>query len=207
MAVVVVGDRKVVEPGIAALELGAAARGAGRGVLQIAPVVIIGAGAAGLVAAIAAAEGPVPVTVLEGTADGGRKILISGGGRCNILPAAIQPERLVTDSPPAMLRGLLRSWPLADMRRFFEHDLSLPLAFEADTGKWFPASHRARDVRDALVRAAQARGVEFRWNARVIRVEPTGARWHLGTAAGGIEASRVIVADRRALRGARHQAI
>jgi predicted Rossmann fold flavoprotein len=134
------------------------------------------------------------VTVLEGTADGGRKILISGGGRCNILPAAIQPERFVTDSPPAILRGLLRSWPLADMQRFFEHDLSLPLTFEAETGKWFPASHRARDVRDALVRVARARGVEFRWNTRVTSVDPLGIRWQIGTTAGSIEASRVIAA-------------
>jgi predicted Rossmann fold flavoprotein len=156
--------------------------------------VIIGAGAAGLVAALFAAEGPAPVVVLERTADGGRKILISGGGRCNILPAAIQPERFVTDSPPTVLRGLLRSWPLADMRRFFEHDLSLPLAFETDTGKWFPASHKARDVRDVLVRAARARHVDVRWNTQVTGLHRSGDRWRIDTFAGTLDASRVIVA-------------
>ena len=66
------------------------------------PIVIVGAGAAGLVAAIFAAspEGP-PVILLERTADGGRKILISGGGRCNVLPSTLAPERFVTDSPPS----------------------------------------------------------------------------------------------------------
>jgi predicted Rossmann fold flavoprotein len=156
--------------------------------------VIIGAGAAGLVAALFAAEKPVPVVVLEGTADGGRKILISGGGRCNILPAAIQPQRFVTDSPPAILRGVLRSWPLAGMQRFFEHDLSLPLAFEADTGKWFPASHKARDVRDALVRTARTRGVDLRWSTRVTSLDRVGSQWRIGTTAGTLDASRVIVA-------------
>ena len=60
---------------------------------------MIGAGAAGLVAAIAAAGGPVPVLLIESTADGGRKILISGGGRCNVLPATLAPDRFVTDAP------------------------------------------------------------------------------------------------------------
>ena len=155
---------------------------------------MVGAGAAGLVAALFAAEGPAPVVVLERTADGGRKILISGGGRCNILPAAIQPERFVTDSPPAVLRGLLRSWPLADMRRFFEHDLSLPLAFEPDTGKWFPASHKARDVRDVLVRAARARGVDFRWSTSLAGLSRVGSHWQVDTTSGPLTASRVIVA-------------
>ena len=50
--------------------------------------VVVGAGAAGLVAAIFAAERS-SVTVIERTSDGGRKILISGGERCNILPVAL----------------------------------------------------------------------------------------------------------------------
>ena len=69
------------------------------------PVVVVGAGAAGLVAAIVAAERS-PVTVIERTSDGGRKILISGGGRCNILPTALEPDRFVTDSPAHLLRSM-----------------------------------------------------------------------------------------------------
>jgi len=55
------------------------------------PIVVVGAGAAGLAAAIHAGGHGVPVVVLEATADGGRKILISGGGRCNVLPQALEP--------------------------------------------------------------------------------------------------------------------
>ena len=78
-------------------------------------IAVVGAGAAGLMAAIfAASPGGLPVTVFERTADGGRKILISGGGRCNILPSTLAPERFVTDSPAHIMRGLLRSWPLAE---------------------------------------------------------------------------------------------
>jgi len=54
--------------------------------------VIVGAGAAGIVAAIFASERS-SVTVIERTSDGGRKILISGGGRCNILPVALEPAQ------------------------------------------------------------------------------------------------------------------
>jgi NADPH-dependent 2,4-dienoyl-CoA reductase/sulfur reductase-like enzyme len=79
------------------------------------PIVIVGAGAAGLVAAIFAARQGARVVLLERTTDGGRKILISGGGRCNILPRALEPERFVSESP-VLVRRLLRSWPLTGQR-------------------------------------------------------------------------------------------
>ena len=50
--------------------------------------------------------------LLERTRDGGRKILISGGGRCNILPSTVDESRFVTDSSPHTLRRIVRSWPL-----------------------------------------------------------------------------------------------
>ena len=57
-------------------------------------VVIIGAGAAGLMAALWATGGPRPVFLLEGGERPGKKILISGGGRCNVLPSHVDPGRL-----------------------------------------------------------------------------------------------------------------
>src|SRR5688500_3279067 len=124
------------------------------------PVAVVGAGAAGLLAALSAARAGAPVVLLERTSDGGRKILISGGGRCNILPSVERPERFVTDSSPHTLKRLLRSWPLAEQRAFFERELQVPLELEEETGKLFPATNRARDVRDRLaagVREAGAR--------------------------------------------------
>ena len=106
---------------------------------EAADIVVVGAGAAGLMAAIFAARAGGRVLLLERTHDGGRKILISGGGRCNVLPSTLEPNRFVTDSSPHTLRNLLRSWPLAEQRRFFEEDLGIPLALEAETGKLFPA--------------------------------------------------------------------
>ena len=157
-------------------------------------IVVIGAGAAGLLAAIAAADAGGPVLVLERTADGGRKILISGGGRCNVLPATLAPERFVTASKPHLMRGLLRSWPLAQQRAFFEERLGLPLALEAETGKLFPVSNRARDVRDALVGLAQELGVVFRFNASVSDVAPRDQGWVVRVGSDSIAATRIVIA-------------
>jgi predicted Rossmann fold flavoprotein len=131
------------------------------------PVVVVGAGAAGCMAAIFAARAGARVLLIERTRDGGRKILISGGGRCNVLPSAMQPSQYVTASSPNTLRKMLLSWPLAEQRRFFEDELRIPLALEESSAKLFPASNRARDVRDALLAAARAAGAEIRFETTV----------------------------------------
>lgn len=161
------------------------------------PVVVIGAGAAGLMAAIHAAGDGRRVVLLERTADGGRKILISGGGRCNILPGQASPERFVTDSPPPLLRHVLRGWPLEAQRRFFEEELGLPLVLEEESGKLFPAVNRARVVRDRLVAEARDRGVEVRFGVLVrgVTAPEGGGVWRVTLEdAGPLEARRVIVA-------------
>ncbi|HXO19162.1 MAG TPA: aminoacetone oxidase family FAD-binding enzyme, partial [Thermoanaerobaculia bacterium] len=164
------------------------------------PIVVVGAGAAGLLAAIAAAGKGRPVLLFESTRDGGRKILVSGGGRCNVLPSQVEPERFVTDSSPNSLRKLLLSWPLAEQRRFFEEEVGIPLALEPETGKLFPASNRARDVRDGLFGLAARRGVEIRFEAKVGGLEPptrSGIRtWTVRLADGeAIAAAAVVLAS------------
>ena len=95
-------------------------------------MVVIGAGAAGTMAAIFAASAGADTLLLERTPDAGRKILISGGGRCNILPARADDSRFVTDSSPHTLRKILRSWPLHEQIAFFERDAGLPLIEEPE---------------------------------------------------------------------------
>jgi predicted Rossmann fold flavoprotein len=157
-------------------------------------VVVVGAGPAGLVAAIFAARAGAAVRLLERTADGGKKILISGGGRCNVLPSQPALERFVTDSPPHLLRGLLRSWPLAAQRAFFERDLGIPLALEPDTGKLFPVSNRAKDVRDALVDHARALNVRLDFNVRVTGLERDQHGWVVTTTHEALPTHRVVLA-------------
>ena len=157
-------------------------------------VAVIGAGAAGLVAAAFAAAGGARVTLIERTKDGGRKILISGGGRCNVLPSAIAPDRFVTDSPAHLLRGMLRSWPLHEQRAFFEDELRIPLALEEESGKLFPRSNRAKDVRDALIAFARSRNVAIRFDTTVTDVTPSAGAFAVETSQGDLLVDRVVVA-------------
>jgi predicted Rossmann fold flavoprotein len=159
------------------------------------PVVVVGAGAAGLMAAHFAASAGVPTLVLERTRQGGKKIVISGGGRCNVLPSEVRPERFVTASSPHTLRNLLRSWPLDEQRRFFEDALGLRLVLEPETGKLFPASNRATDVRDALVGAAREAGAAFRFDTQVADLRPGAGGWRVMLAGGeAVEAAAVVLA-------------
>src|ERR671912_230709 len=157
-------------------------------------VVVVGAGAAGLVAAAFASAGGAQVVLLERTKDGGRKILISGGGRCNVLPSALAPERFVSDSPAHLVRGMLRDWPLHEQRAFFETDLQIPLALEEESGKLFPRSNRARDVRDGLVTHARAKGVEIRFDTTVTDLSIAAAGFTIVTSHGDVHCDRVVLA-------------
>ncbi|MGV3707359.1 MAG: NAD(P)/FAD-dependent oxidoreductase [Gemmatimonas sp.] len=158
-------------------------------------VVVIGAGAAGTLAAIFAAKHGAETVLLERTRDGGRKILISGGGRCNVLPLRLDESRFQTDSSPNVLRKIVRSWPLDEQRRFFENDLGIALSEEVESLKVFPASNKARDVRDGLLEHAYKHGTELRFNTLVTSLRPVDGRWHVGIdGASAIEADAVIVA-------------
>ena len=140
-------------------------------------VVVIGAGAAGSMAAIFAAARGAETLLLERTQDGGRKILISGGGRCNILPATVDESRFVTDSSPHTLRKMIRAWPLREQIRFFEDEMGIPLAEETESAKLFPASNRARDVRDGLLALAVRRGATLMTDTKAIGFAPRAAGW------------------------------
>jgi hypothetical protein len=158
-------------------------------------VVVIGAGAAGCMAAIFAAQEGADVLLLERMKDGGRKILISGGGRCNVLPSRLSPAQYFTASSPHTLKKMLLSWPLAEQRKFFEHTLGIPLKLEPESGKLFPVSDKARDVRDGLVDYAKHVGVRMQHNCYVIGLRSENGRWHVQVEGGNeIEAARVIVA-------------
>jgi hypothetical protein len=160
--------------------------------------VVVGGGAAGLCASIFAAERGRRVVLLERTRDGGRKIVMSGGGRCNVLPSQLDPSRFVTASSPHTMKKLLLAWPLQEQRRFFEETLAIPLALEPETGKLFPVSNRSRDVRDGLLRLAVGRGVEVRFGVKVRDVVPTEdatSRWRIEIEGGPpIPAASVVLA-------------
>ncbi|HEX2210168.1 MAG TPA: aminoacetone oxidase family FAD-binding enzyme [Longimicrobium sp.] len=159
------------------------------------PIVVVGAGAAGTMAAIFAARGGRRTLLLERTRDGGRKILISGGGRCNVLPSRVDAARYFTESSRNSMKKMLLSWPLDDQRRFFEDEVGLRLALEPETGKLFPESNRARDVRDGLLALARRSGVETVFETYVVGLRPPsgGEPWKVLIDGGGEIAAAAIV--------------
>ena len=160
----------------------------------VASVAVVGAGAAGLVAAAFAASRGANVTLIERTKDGGRKILISGGGRCNVLPSVLAPERFISAARPQLLRAMLRAWPLHEQKAFFENDLDVPLALEDDSGKLFPRSNRAKDVRDALVAFAERHGVTIRFNTTVHGIARSDRGFTIDTSNDAVICDRVVLA-------------
>ena len=124
-------------------------------------IVVVGAGAAGLMAAIFAARGGADVTVVDSRARPGAKIRISGGGRCNILPSTFSLDRFHTSGSRPKMRNVLTSWPLSEVRAFFEDDLKIPLKVEA-SGKVFPVSDESREVVSALMHALSEAGASLK---------------------------------------------
>jgi predicted Rossmann fold flavoprotein len=161
------------------------------------PIVVVGAGAAGTMAAIFAAQAGRRTVLVERTRDGGRKILISGGGRCNVLPSQVDAGQYFTESSRNTLKKMLLSWPLAEQRRFFEEEMGIRLVLEPETGKLFPESNRARQVRDGLLELARRRGAETVFDTSVVGLRPPvdGGAWTV-LAEGGreIAAAAVVIA-------------
>jgi predicted Rossmann fold flavoprotein len=126
-------------------------------------VAVVGAGAAGLMAAIFAGRSGARVIALDAAPSIGKKILISGGGRCNVTHDVVTAADF--NGNRNAIGKVLRTFSVADTVAFFE-SLGVPLKRE-ETGKLFPVSDRARDVVDALLRAAKDAGVEIRTGQRV----------------------------------------
>ncbi len=158
----------------------------------------MGAGAAGLTAAIFAARAGARVLLLETRPAPGAKIRASGGGRCNVLPSAVALDDFHTSGSRAALRNILFSWPLDEVRAFFEHDLGVPLKREA-TGKLFPVDDDPRRVVAALLGACRAAGVTLHGDFRVTTAKRSGAdaapRFALAAAAGArVTCDRLVLA-------------
>jgi len=135
-------------------------------------VIVVGAGAAGLFAAIHAGRAGARVLALDGAKTLGAKILVAGGGRCNVTHHAVD-ERAYAGSSPNAIRNVLRRFGVAETVRFFgEYGVELK---QEDTGKLFPTTDDAHTILDALLAAARDARVEIRHPVRVTAVERTEA--------------------------------
>src|SRR5438105_9890545 len=120
-------------------------------------VAVIGAGAAGLMAALRAAELGRRVHLLEKNRRAGVKILMSGGTRCNITHATDNRGIVEAYGPPGrFLHSALAAFSVEDTIDFFETE-GVATKVE-ETGKVFPVSNKAADVLDALLRRLHRSG-------------------------------------------------
>lgn len=122
------------------------------------PVVVIGGGAAGMMAALSARRAGASVVLIEPNEKLGRKLYITGKGRCN-LTNNTTPEGVLQNVPRngRFLYSAVTRFPPAAVMEYFEH-LGVPLKTERG-GRVFPCSDRAADVIDALFFALKKAGV------------------------------------------------
>ncbi len=156
-------------------------------------VAIVGAGAAGLATAIFATRrrATLRVRVLDGARTPGAKILVSGGGRCNVTNASVTPADF-NGGRPAIVKHVLRALPVPATIAFFR-ELGVAL-HEEERGKLFPDSHRSRDVLDALLRELGRLGVELCAGHRVAAISRVGDRFSIDTSQGPLTARAVVLA-------------
>ncbi|MBE6617736.1 MAG: NAD(P)/FAD-dependent oxidoreductase [Ruminococcaceae bacterium] len=139
---------------------------------KIPRIVVIGAGAAGMMAAITAAELGARVTVLERNKFAGKKLRITGKGRCNVTNNCTPRELMdAVNRNPKFLYGPLNRFTPADTMEFFE-GLGVPLKTERGR-RVFPVSDKAGDVQEALVRRMRELGVRVFYGARATAIVPT----------------------------------
>jgi len=143
-------------------------------------VAVIGGGAAGLMAASAAAEAKgAHVILFEKNAYLGAKVMISGGGRCNVTTGIFDVKTLLKNYPRGakFLMSAMFRFPPEKVMEWFE-DHGVPLKIEEDM-RVFPKSDNGKDIVGALERDLRTKGVEIVCNASVTEITKKEGRFHL----------------------------
>ena len=138
-------------------------------------IIVIGGGAAGIMAAIRAAENGAQVILFERNNRLGRKLSITGKGRCNLTNAA-DTQEIIKNIPGngKFLNSVLNSFTSNDTINFFEN-LGLKTKLERGN-RIFPASDSAAEVIEVLTRALENLNVEVRLNSRVENIISDGEK-------------------------------
>jgi predicted Rossmann fold flavoprotein len=153
-------------------------------------VLIIGAGASGLMCAIEAGKRGRKVLVLDHANRAGKKILMSGGGRCNFTNYSVEPGNYISDNPHFCKSALSRytQWDfLALIGRY-----RIPF-HERDHGQLF-CDRSAKDIVDMLLAECELAGAAVRLNARIDSVERLDGRFHVKTSIGHFSSQSLVVA-------------
>ena len=153
-------------------------------------VIVLGAGAAGLMCAAVAGQRHRRVLLVEHNAQPGRKILISGGGRCNFTNIYCTPQNFISDNPHFAKSALALYQP----RHFLELVERYSIKWHEKTLGQLFCDHSARQIVDMLLAECERGHVDVRLNARGSAVEAGAGEFRVKCASGEFKAGALVVA-------------
>jgi predicted Rossmann fold flavoprotein len=153
-------------------------------------VVIIGAGAAGLMCALTAAARGRTVLLIDHANKAGKKILMSGGGRCNFTNMYTEPANFFSQNPHFAKSALARYTPWDFIAMVNEHGVPY---HEKKLGQLF-CDNKSRDILEMLLDECRLAGVDLRLSTSVQQIEKTESGYRLGTDMGDIASTSLVVA-------------
>ncbi|WP_342623491.1 NAD(P)/FAD-dependent oxidoreductase [Pseudomonas alkylphenolica] len=153
-------------------------------------VIIIGAGAAGLMCALTAAGRGRRVLLLDHANKPGKKILMSGGGRCNFTNMYTEPANFLSQNPHFCKSALARytQWDFIEM--VSKH--AVPY-HEKKLGQLF-CDNKSSDILDMLLRECDSAGAELRMDTRIDQIEKVDGGYLLETSAGQFQCQSLVIA-------------
>jgi len=156
-----------------------------------AEVIIIGASASGLMCAIEAGKRGRSVVVLDHANKAGKKILMSGGGRCNFTNLDVSAENFISHNPHFCKSALSRytQWDFITMI----HGHQIPYE-ERDLGKLF-CVNRAKDILNMLLSECEKARVEIRLKSKISAIEKADNKFLIHTSQGNYQADSLVVAS------------
>ncbi len=158
-----------------------------------ADVCIIGAGPAGLMAAIFSAIGGAKTVIFEANTTAGRKLLLTGGGRCNITHDCSIGDFVRAFGPKyRFVQHCLYEFGPMDLRKFFASN-GLATKVQKD-GCVFPITEHSSNVRDVLVAEAKRKGVVFIYGSRIEKIDKSGAKFTISSNKETFVSKKVIIA-------------
>jgi predicted Rossmann fold flavoprotein len=153
-------------------------------------VVIIGAGAAGLMCALTAAARGRQVLLIDHSNKAGKKILMSGGGRCNFTNMYTDPANFFSQNPHFCKSALARYTPWDFIAMVSEHGVPY---HEKKLGQLF-CDNKSKDILNMLLDECQQVGVDLHLNTSVRQIEKTEAGYRLSTDIGPVTSPSLVIA-------------
>ena len=158
--------------------------------IKVSDVIVLGAGAAGMMAAIAAGKRGRRVTVLDHAKAPGEKIRISGGGRCNFTNLDAGPKNYYSANPHFCKSALARYTPQDFLKLVESHGIAW---HEKTLGQLF-CDRSAKEIVAMLLAEMAAAGAELRTGLEIVGVEKAGEHYRVATPEGAFEAPAIVIA-------------